>query len=304
MVGTVDYMAPEQITGHIPTPGPTSTPSAASSTRCSPARCPTSARTRSRPCSPTCMKLRQPLEGAIVDHIPPSLPVLEKAMAKEPSDRYFSAGDFARDAAAALRGMRVHRRHRRSSATGDATPVETDDDATERVEAIPGECPPGGRAIGDDDPRDDASAAGRRPSRGRRGDRPLALQTPRSALPAHSAVPAAADETALSDQPPPPAPPGGSTPAAAAADETALPARTAPPLPPPVNIPARPPTRPRRPRNRPGWRPPAPVTPPRVPRASQLPRRRRPPPAAVLGSAELRYVAQALPLAGAGRRWW
>jgi hypothetical protein len=48
--------------------------------------------------------------------------VLEKAMAKESDDRYFSAGDFARDAAAALRGMR-DMAPPTIVATGEATPL-------------------------------------------------------------------------------------------------------------------------------------------------------------------------------------
>ena len=53
-----------------PTPAPTSTRWAASSTRCSPARCPTSATTRSRPCSRTCTSRRRPLEGDVSDTLP------------------------------------------------------------------------------------------------------------------------------------------------------------------------------------------------------------------------------------------
>ena len=46
------------------------------------------------------------IEGSLADLYPTFGDVLEKAMAKEPEDRYLSAGDFARDAAAALRGTR------------------------------------------------------------------------------------------------------------------------------------------------------------------------------------------------------
>ena len=48
-----------------------------------------------------------PIEGVLRRHcIRPFGDVIEKAMAKEPEDRYLSAGDFARDANAALRGAR------------------------------------------------------------------------------------------------------------------------------------------------------------------------------------------------------
>lgn len=46
------------------------------------------------------------LSAALADSHPASQAVIEKAMAKEPDARYLSAGDFARDAAAALTGSR------------------------------------------------------------------------------------------------------------------------------------------------------------------------------------------------------
>ncbi len=69
-----------------------------------------------------------PLEGAITDEYPAFAPVIAKAMAKEPADRYLSAGDFARDAAAVLAGMRY---------TGQPTIVATGEATLTGVEAAP-----------------------------------------------------------------------------------------------------------------------------------------------------------------------
>ena len=46
------------------------------------------------------------LAGQLAELYPHFGPVIEQAMAKSPEERYLSAGDFARDAEAALRGMR------------------------------------------------------------------------------------------------------------------------------------------------------------------------------------------------------
>ena len=66
-----------------------------------------------------------PLEHDIADKYPAFEAVLDKAMAKEPADRYLSAGDFARDAAAALSGMR-YSEPPVVVATGDAEPLDAD----------------------------------------------------------------------------------------------------------------------------------------------------------------------------------
>jgi hypothetical protein len=139
LVGTVDYMAPEQITG---------------------AR--TDARTdiyalgcvfyqmlsgkvpyeRENSLATLFAHVHEPpppLGGAVIDAHPAFVSVLEQAMAKEPADRYLSAGDFAADAAAALRGMR-NTGPPTIVATGDAT-IGSDDDAAERVESPAGDVP-------------------------------------------------------------------------------------------------------------------------------------------------------------------
>jgi Protein kinase domain len=139
LVGTVDYMAPEQITG---------------------AR--TDARTdiyalgcvfyqmlsgkvpyeRENSLATLFAHVHEPpppLGGAVIDAHPAFVSVLEQAMAKEPADRYLSAGDFAADVAAALRGMR-NTGPPTIVATGDAT-IGSDDDAAERVESPAGDVP-------------------------------------------------------------------------------------------------------------------------------------------------------------------
>jgi serine/threonine protein kinase len=63
-----------------------------------------------------------PLAGGVSETHPAFAAVLTKAMAKEPSERYFSAGDFARDAAAALKGSR-DTGPPTIVGTGDATPL-------------------------------------------------------------------------------------------------------------------------------------------------------------------------------------
>jgi Protein kinase domain len=67
------------------------------------------------------------LTQALCEQYPTFAAVLEKAMAKEPADRYLSAGDFARDAAAALSGKRY---------TGGPTVVATGDASPSRGETI------------------------------------------------------------------------------------------------------------------------------------------------------------------------
>jgi predicted Ser/Thr protein kinase len=63
------------------------------------------------------------IEEAMADLYPAFGSVLDKAMAKQPADRYASAGDFARDATEALHGMR-YSGPPTSVATGEATPLK------------------------------------------------------------------------------------------------------------------------------------------------------------------------------------
>ena len=64
------------------------------------------------------------LESPLVDEYPEFTPVVQKAMAKKPDERYLSAGDLARDAAAALEGTRYGGAPS-MVATGDARPTAT-----------------------------------------------------------------------------------------------------------------------------------------------------------------------------------
>jgi serine/threonine protein kinase/Cu/Zn superoxide dismutase len=65
-----------------------------------------------------------PLAGPIAQRYPTFSEVIDKAMAKDPADRYLSAGDFARDATAALAGSRFTGPET-VVATGEATPTPT-----------------------------------------------------------------------------------------------------------------------------------------------------------------------------------
>src|SRR5579859_4298009 len=106
VVGTVDYMAPEQISG-----GHTDARTDVYALGCVfyemlSGRVPYE---RENSVAKLFAHVSDPpprLQGPLAQLYPTFEPVLEKAMAKNPADRYMSAGDFARDATAALQGMR------------------------------------------------------------------------------------------------------------------------------------------------------------------------------------------------------
>jgi predicted Ser/Thr protein kinase len=125
VVGTVDYMAPEQVTGEH-----TDARSDIYSLGCVLYQMLTGKVPFERETSIATLFAHvhdppPPPEGPVADAYPEFRPVLERAMAKKPADRYLSAGDFARDAAAARRGTR-YTSAQSIVATGEARPIGGD----------------------------------------------------------------------------------------------------------------------------------------------------------------------------------
>jgi serine/threonine protein kinase len=76
------------------------------------------------------------LPATVARRYPSFGPVLAQAMAKDPAERYMSAGDFAKDATAALQGMRFMGPPS-IVATGDARPAVTTEAPTAGVQSPP-----------------------------------------------------------------------------------------------------------------------------------------------------------------------
>ncbi|MGB0094059.1 MAG: serine/threonine-protein kinase [Solirubrobacteraceae bacterium] len=130
VVGTVDYMSPEQITG-----SPTDARTDIYALGCVFFQMLTGQAPYERDNSVATLfaHVHEPppsLEAPLDELYPTFGAVIEKAMAKDPDDRYLSAGDFARDAAAALRGSR-YTGPQTVVATGEARPSLGEEDATE-----------------------------------------------------------------------------------------------------------------------------------------------------------------------------
>ena len=119
IAGTVDYMSPEQITGGI-----TDARTDIYALGCVFYEMLTGNVPYTRDNSMAVLfahvhEAPPPLAGSLANFYPTFQPVIETAMAKSPADRYLSAGDFARDATAALVGMRSQSTPM-SVATGEA----------------------------------------------------------------------------------------------------------------------------------------------------------------------------------------
>jgi serine/threonine protein kinase len=128
MVGTVDYMAPEQVTGDH-----TDARTDVYALGCVFFQMLTGSVPYERENSVATLfaHVHDPppaLRAPLADLYPEFGAVIEKAMAKQPDDRYLSAGDFARDAAAALKGTR-YAGSPTIVATGEAKPTGADQGA-------------------------------------------------------------------------------------------------------------------------------------------------------------------------------
>lgn len=123
VVGTVDYMSPEQVTGGVSDARTDIYALGCTFFHMLTGNVPYE---RENSVATLFAHVHEPppaLEAPLADSYPTLGAVVKKAMAKEPADRYLSAGDLASDAAAALRGMRSTE-PATLVATGEARPVD------------------------------------------------------------------------------------------------------------------------------------------------------------------------------------
>jgi hypothetical protein len=131
VVGTVDYMAPEQVTGNA-----TDARTDIYALGCVFFEMLTGAVPYERQNSVATLFAHAhepppPLPGDLAEQYPNLVAIIDTAMAKDPGDRYPSAGDFARDAAAALIGTR-YAGPATIVATGEATLAGTGAEAMDQ----------------------------------------------------------------------------------------------------------------------------------------------------------------------------
>ncbi|MBV8429727.1 MAG: protein kinase [Solirubrobacterales bacterium] len=238
VVGTVDYMAPEQITGAHTDARTDIYALGCVLYQMLSGRVPYERENSVATLFAHVHEPPPPLAPSLGDVYPSFSEVLDKAMAKEPSDRYLSAGDFARDATAALHGMR-------STAaptivgTGEATPVPVPREAAEPSEppqvSQPPEAEPAAAGPGSEFIAPAAMGAAMQATSPPREPAPEVV----ASEPIVSEPPAAPEtrisEPAAQTQPPASTPPLSSTPPPA---QTEPPARTEPPLAEPTVVPA------------------------------------------------------------------
>ncbi len=131
VVGTVDYMSPEQVTGGVVDARTDIYALGCTFFHMITGNVPYERENSVATLFAHVHEAPPPLEAPLIDSYPALSAVVEKAMAKEPADRYLSVGDFAADAAAALRGMRSTK-PATVVATGEARPTDTPAPASAR----------------------------------------------------------------------------------------------------------------------------------------------------------------------------
>jgi predicted Ser/Thr protein kinase len=153
VVGTVDYMAPEQVIGDHSDARTDIYALGCLLFRMITGKVPYERETSVATLFAHVHEPPPALEGPLADEYPEFRRVLQRAMAKQPDDRYLSAGDFARDAAAALRGTR-YASEQSMVATGEARPSGGEDDTPAEATAALAAATPtapdesGGGAVG------------------------------------------------------------------------------------------------------------------------------------------------------------
>ncbi len=124
VVGTVDYMAPEQVTGDVVDARTDIYALGCTFFHMLTGNVPYDRENSVATLFAHVHEPPPPLGAALSDSHPTLGAVTDKAMATEPADRYLSAGDFASAAVAALRGMR-DTKPPTVVATGEARPLDT-----------------------------------------------------------------------------------------------------------------------------------------------------------------------------------